>query len=124
MLKLKGKIVFVESNPGSKSEGRYPYIELDTGDRAKIFALNDNPFQNNLLDGYDGKTVEVEGEFNENCTFIASVINEVVEEAAPAEDEAAEAESTEESSAEVVENKETTEENEENSVENENNTEE
>ena len=124
MLKLKGKIVFVESNPGSKSEGRYPYIELDTGDRAKIFALNDNPFQNNLLDGYDGKTVEVEGEFNENCTFIASVINEVVEEAAPAEDEATETESTEESPAEVVENKETTEEIEENSVENENNTEE
>lgn len=124
MLKLKGKIVFVEANLGSKSEGCYPYIELETGDRAKIFALNDNPFTNNILNGYEGKTVEAEGEFNENCTFIAEVINEVVEEAAPAEDEAAEAESTEESPAEVVENKETTEEIEENSVEIDTNTEE
>ena len=124
MLKLKGKIVFVESNPGSKSEGRYPYIELDTGDRAKIFALNDNPFQNNLLDGYEGKTVEVEGEFNENCTFIASVINEVVEVEASADEEISEVETAEETAEEMVENKDDTEENEENSVENENHTEE
>lgn len=126
---LKGKIVFLKANLGSKSEGEFPYIQLENGENVKIFVESDNPFENDVLSDYEGKTVEAEGEFNENGTFIATELKEIVPEEAPEEknvdsEEAPEAEKAEEPCETVEENKEKTDETEAKSVEIEENTEE
>lgn len=115
---LKGKIVFLKANLGSKSEGEFPYIQLENGENVKIFVESDNPFENDVLSDYEGKTVEAEGEFNENGTFIATELKEIVPEEAP------EAQKAEEPCETVEENKEKTDETEAKSVEIEENTEE
>lgn len=84
---LKGTIIFVEENPGSKSEGVFPYIELDGGETVRIAMKDENPFENSILLGFEGKRVEVDGRFNENVVFIATDIKELAEEPKEAPEE-------------------------------------
>ena len=73
---LKGRIVFLKTNFGSKSEGQFPFLVLEDGETVKILLENENPFENNALREYEGKLVEAEGEFNENGTFIAISVDD------------------------------------------------
>lgn len=77
---IKGKVVFILTDVGSKSEGEYPFIELGKGKRAKVYLEGDDPFGNGGMRDYEGKTVVAEGEFNEYGIFIAKSV-EIAEEA-------------------------------------------
>ncbi len=73
---MKGIIVFKSANAKSKSEGVFPYLYLGNGEFVKIRLEDANPFENEELKAFDTKKVIVEGEFNENNTFIATSIKE------------------------------------------------
>ena len=77
---IQGKIIFREANVGSKSAGVYPYLELETGELVKIRMLNANPFEENALNEYENKMVELQGEFNDNQTFLVTDVTEITEE--------------------------------------------
>ena len=87
---IKGTVVFQLANVGSKSEGVYPFLCLEDGKLVKLALKGDNPFENTTLKEYDGKTVAIEGDFNENGKFIATAIEEIVEAAEEAIVEAVE----------------------------------
>ena len=74
---LKGKVAFKLAEIGSKSEGMYPFLELDGGDSVRIRMTDDNPFENAVLREYEGMTVEAEGEYNENNIFVAKAITKL-----------------------------------------------
>lgn len=74
---LKGTIAFKLAEIGSKSEGTYPFLELENGDSVRIRMTDDNPFENSALREYEGMTVEVEGEYNENKIFIAKAVTKL-----------------------------------------------
>ena len=101
---IKGTVVFKLASVGSKSEGVYPFLSLEDGKLVKIALKGDNPFENTALKAYDGKTVALEGDFNENGKFIATAVEEIVEAA-----EEAVVEAVVEAVAEVVEEVEETE---------------
>lgn len=73
---LQGTVIFKLANRKSKSEAVLPYLLLENGDYVKIFALDDNPFENNILREYEGKSVRVEGEYNDTNMFIITEIHE------------------------------------------------
>ena len=77
---MKGIVIFKEANKNSKSEGVFPYLYVGEGKFVKIRLQNANPFENNELSKYDSKSVVVEGEYNDNDTFIVSYICEEKEE--------------------------------------------
>ena len=101
---IKGTVVFQLANVGSKSEGVYPFLSLEDGKLVKLALKGDNPFENTALKEFDGKTVAIEGDFNENGKLIATAIEEIVEAA-----EEAVVEAVVEAVAEVVEEVEETE---------------
>ena len=72
---IKGTIVFIKSNVGSKSEGTFPYLVKDNGEKVKIRLVDVNPFENNELAVYENKQVVAEGEYNEYGTFMATSIS-------------------------------------------------
>ncbi|MBO5851330.1 MAG: hypothetical protein J6R29_03240 [Clostridia bacterium] len=74
---LQGIIVLRSANEQSKSAGVFPYLKLDNGDFIKIRKVKDNPFENDCLKEYEGKAVVLQGEYNENNTFMVTEISEV-----------------------------------------------
>ena len=82
-----GKIIFKTANTRSKSEGVYPYLQIEEDKFIKIRRANENPFENTTLKGFEGKTVSVEGELNENNTLIVTQIAEVVDETEQTEED-------------------------------------
>ena len=72
---MKGKVVFELAYVGSKSEGVHPFLITEDGKKVKLGLVGDNPFMHPKLKAYDQKTVELEGEFNDNGKFIATAIN-------------------------------------------------
>lgn len=75
---LQGKIVMRSANEQSKSAGVFPYLELDNGELVKIRKVKDNPFENDNLKQYQDKFVVLQGEYNENNTFMVTEIAEVI----------------------------------------------
>lgn len=71
---IKGTIVFLKANEESKSAGTFPYLVLENGEKVKIRLVNANPFENNELALYENKQVQVEGDYNEFKTFMATSI--------------------------------------------------
>ena len=84
---LQGTVVFRMANLGSKSELGSPYLSVEDGKLVKIRVVGQNPFENTLLKEYEGKYVEVEGEYNDTRTFMITEIREI-----PTEGEAPSAE--------------------------------
>lgn len=72
---MKGVVVFMTSEKGSKSEGVYPYLYTGNGEFVRIYKEGDNPFENRTFKKYDGQRVELEGEFNENEWYVVSGIS-------------------------------------------------
>ena len=100
---MKGTVVFRDANKGSKSEGKFPYLELENGELVKVKLKGDNPFTNAKLKAFSDSLVEAEGEYNDNKTFIITEISKLestVEEANEVESVKDEAE--EEFSIEIV----------------------
>ena len=86
-----GIVEFILSNVGSKSEKMQPFLKEADGNLVEIFKETDNPFKNDSLKEYEGKTVTVTGDENEYGLFIIDTIevldavkatNETVEKAA------------------------------------------
>lgn len=74
-VKLRGTIVFLKANEGSKSEVAVPFLyhDRDTPLR-KVMLRNDNPFENNGFSSYDGKPVEISGEIALSGTFVVDEV--------------------------------------------------
>ena len=74
-VKLRGTIVFLKANEGSKSEVAVPFLyqDRDTPLR-KVMRRNDNPFENNGFLSYDGKPVEISGEIALSGTFVVDEV--------------------------------------------------
>ena len=103
-----GIIEFILSNVGSKSEKMQPFLKEADGNLVEIFKESDNPFENESLKEYEGKTVNVTGEENEYGLFIIDTI-EVIEDKAAPEEEAPIQKSAVEIIEEPAETKESTE---------------
>lgn len=73
--KLTGTVFFLESNRRSKSEGLFPYLYINMGERVKLLLKGDNPFENSGLKSYDGKSVVIIGTKKTNGTFVIEQIS-------------------------------------------------
>ena len=99
-----GIVEFILSNVGSKSEKMQPFLREADGNLVEIFKESDNPFVNESLKEYEGKTVKVTGEENEYGLFIIDQI-EVIEGAGEAKEATPESETEEKAAVEVIEEK-------------------
>lgn len=73
--KLVGTVVFLKTNEGSKSEAIVPFLyQGKDSSPQRIMLREDNPFENNGLTAYDGKTVELAGAIAPSGTFLAETI--------------------------------------------------
>lgn len=67
---LKGVVVFLRENEGSKSEAILPFLYQGKGaSLVRLFLKGDNPFENKGFTDCDGKTVELTGAFARSTTF-------------------------------------------------------
>lgn len=73
---IKGTLLFQKANLGSKSEGIYPFIVTEDGERFRVTLVGDNPFENSILKTYESKKVILDGDFNENGKLIATKIED------------------------------------------------
>lgn len=60
---LQGIVVFIPVDAGSKSETLAPILYLNRDKKIRLYKRGDNPFENSSFNDYDGKHVEVQGEF-------------------------------------------------------------
>lgn len=60
---LQGIVVFMPVDAGSKSETLAPILYLNRDKKIRLYKRGDNPFENSTFNDYDGKHVEVQGEF-------------------------------------------------------------
>ncbi len=97
-----GKVEFILSGVGSKSEKMQPFLREADGNLVEIFKESDNPFKNESLKEYEGKTVMVTGEENEYGLLIIDKI-EVTDGAEAAKEAPSESETTEKAAVEVIE---------------------
>lgn len=73
--KLRGTIVFLKANEGSKSEAEHPFLYRKRNvPMCKVMLRGDNPFENNGLTSYDGRLVELVGETALSGTFIVDEV--------------------------------------------------
>ena len=71
-MQIIGQVASRLANAGSKSE-KMVYV-IETGDETiSVYASNDNPFTNESFRDLLGKTVEAEGEFDEDLFVVTSV---------------------------------------------------
>ena len=75
-----GVIQFILSNVGSKSEKMQPFLKEADGTLVEVYKESDNPFNNETLKPYEGKTVTITGEENEYGLFIIDTIDVVATE--------------------------------------------
>ena len=69
-IELTGTVVFFESNAGSKSEAVLPHLYVNRHKIIRILIDGDNPFENNMLQEYDGKKITISGIEKSNGNFI------------------------------------------------------
>ena len=74
---LRGTIIFLKSNVGSKSEGVFPCLYINKEKMIKVYVKDDNPFENESFKKYDGKKVLLIGKFGRNNTFMVEEINKI-----------------------------------------------
>jgi len=70
-----GKLVIELTAIGSKSESKMAFLLDQEGNKIKVKMKNANPFMDNPLLDYENKEVILEGEMNENDTFIVEVVS-------------------------------------------------
>lgn len=78
---IKGTILFVLINVGSKSEGQHPFLYEGNGVFRKVWLDGDISFTGDKLREYDGKYVSLSGEADENDVFIIKSIEEIKKQA-------------------------------------------
>ena len=64
---------------GTKSESKRPFICLENGTQILLYKKNDNPFENNFFQKYEGMKVSINGDFV-NGVFEADLIELVLPE--------------------------------------------
>lgn len=75
-LEKTGLIEFIEFSKGSKSEVERPYLVSDE-ESVLLLYKDDNPFQNEKLLQYKGKSVKILGNYNNSGTFIVEEVCEL-----------------------------------------------
>ena len=73
--RLTGTVVWLIENAGSKSEAALPhlYVGRETPP-VVLMKKDDNPFENNGLQPYDGRRVTVVGERDESGAFVVESV--------------------------------------------------
>lgn len=71
---MRGIVVFLESDAGTKSESLQPYLYLGGGERIRLVKEGDNPFENESIWPFDTMIVSVSGEQDENGIFRVDTI--------------------------------------------------
>lgn len=74
---LRGTIIYLRANVGSKSEGVYPCLYLDRNTMIKIFKEGDDPIGNHGFDEFDGKLVDLKGSLGRSNFFIVKEIKAI-----------------------------------------------
>lgn len=74
---LRGTIIYLLANSGSKSEGVYPHLYQDRETKIKVFKEGDNPFENHGFDDFDGKLVELKGSLGRGNIFVVKEIKAI-----------------------------------------------
>ncbi len=74
---LRGTIIYLLANSGSKSEGVYPHLYQDRETKIKVFKEGDNPFENHGFDDFDGKQVELKGSLGRGNIFVVKEIKAI-----------------------------------------------
>ena len=73
-----GTIIFLKTNEGTKSECLAPYLYRGKDEPPlSVMIKDDNPFENNALQSYDGQRVELSGIQTETTGFIADEIKSI-----------------------------------------------
>lgn len=72
---LKGTVFFKKVDEGSKSERLQPFLKTDD-EETRMFLKDSNPFENNQLKAYEGKTVSAQGAFKNDVFIIDSIEEE------------------------------------------------
>ena len=75
----EGIVIFLLSNPGSKSEIPLPYLRSDDEKDLRLLLKDDNPFENAGIRTYEGKKVRVRGDRNAKGVLIVNEIELVAE---------------------------------------------
>lgn len=70
---LSGTIIFQKINDGSKSESLQPFLYISQTEVIHLYVKNSNPFENNELQKYDGKFVNVKGLYKEKDFIIEEI---------------------------------------------------
>ncbi len=73
----QGIIFFIKINIGSKSESSQPFLYQGGGKFLRLFKQGDNPFVNESIKYFDGKSVKITGNFGENNLFYVNSIEEI-----------------------------------------------
>ncbi len=73
----QGIIIFIKIDIGSKSESSQPFLYQGKGKLLRLYKQGDNPFSNESLKPFDGKTVRIEGNPDENDIFCVNLIEEI-----------------------------------------------
>ena len=82
---LKGTIVFRLTNVGTKSEGKFPFLECEGGELIRVWKAGDISFEGSDFMPYDGMSVILSGEYNENGIFVADSVSTNIPDAEPAQ---------------------------------------
>lgn len=72
----QGVIIFSKINIGSKSERYQPFLYQGEGKFLRLRKEGDNPFVNENLKPFDGKTVKITGTQEGNDVFCVQSIEE------------------------------------------------
>ncbi|SHK66640.1 hypothetical protein [Fibrobacter sp. UWB12] len=70
---LQGTVIFRQNDCGSKSERVKPFLYCNKDMIVPLFKKGDNPFENNILQEYDGKQVEIIGEVRNDVFEITNI---------------------------------------------------
>ena len=76
---LRGTVVFLKANEGSKSESILPFLyQRRDVPPQRVMLRNDNPFENTGFSAYDGRQVEVVGEIVPSGTFVVDEVHTIL----------------------------------------------
>ncbi len=70
---MEGIIMFMLENKQSKSEMVAPFLYQGQGQFVRVRMKEENPFENNTLQAYDGKMVVLNGEMDDDLFLISEI---------------------------------------------------
>lgn len=71
---MRGTVIFKLMNEGSKSEGQFPFLEVEEPTKfIPLYLENSNPFENSTLKQFEGKEITAEGTMKDGVFHITKI---------------------------------------------------